>query len=225
MTPGLFEVREFERIEVTPSTTLLRVSGEMGEALSTNLMPTLLLTDGEQTDRLSPLPTGPESPGIVFAAFRIRSERLADAVTFSLDLGDDKLVDLGSPVQHPLPRRRPARTRPDGPETAQLPVAVATVDHPAAPVAPAQESRRAADPENMPTISPADTPFDRWLTGALGALGAEPEAVETPAPGPSPEPPAMQPLPRWPQSTASAALDQLLTELAALPERGSGSAS
>jgi hypothetical protein len=141
-------------IQVTPSTGLLRVSAEATADHPEKWNPVLVISEGEREERIAPLPTGPDPPGAALAAFRVPMARLEHELTFSLELDEDTVVELGAPARHDLARRRPRPHRPAAPPappaSARRPPGAES--RPAAEPRPGAESRPAAEPR--PAIEP-----------------------------------------------------------------------
>ena len=93
-----FELEEFELIEATPGTALLRIAARAALPQAGRPLHMIIERAG-QHHRLTPLPAPPDASGMFRVAFTAPSAIVA-AAQFSLELPDRSLVVL------PAPRRR-----------------------------------------------------------------------------------------------------------------------
>ncbi len=97
------ELEEFELVEAAPGTALLRVALRLHERSDMSGSPTLLVEAGGRTHPLSALPSPPDPPGLLRAAFSAPTGILEGGASFTLELS------VGSALQLPAPARRSRR--------------------------------------------------------------------------------------------------------------------
>jgi len=103
--PSSIVLENFERIEATPETALLRIAGHVSGHGS--LEPPALLIGESRPRRLVPLPAPPNPPGVLRAAYRAPRTVLEGESAFALELGEGVVVDLPSPRLARLRREPP----------------------------------------------------------------------------------------------------------------------
>src|SRR5436309_2309567 len=121
-----FELEGFERVDATAERALLRVNARMGG--NGGSPPALVVDDGQQLHRLTPLPSPPGEPGALRAAYSAPVALLAGRTAFALELASGEMVDL------PAPARR--RTAPGRRRAVEVPVAPQPRRRGAEPAAP-----------------------------------------------------------------------------------------
>jgi hypothetical protein len=112
--PSSIELEEFELVQATPGTVLLRVTARAPASIPRE--PTLLVDDGEHVHRVRPLPSPPDPDGWLRAAYSLRSEILDDMPAFMLEVWPGAFFDLPDPLE----RGRPVLRRASLEDTAAL---------------------------------------------------------------------------------------------------------
>ena len=92
------ELQGFERIDASPGTALLRVTGTHAGTKKKRRPLTLVIDDGSQLHRLAPLPAPPDSGDMLRVAFSAPVALLGGRTAFALDLGRGEIVDLPAPT-------------------------------------------------------------------------------------------------------------------------------
>jgi hypothetical protein len=107
--PAAIELTEFERVDATPGTVLLRLAARAMRGTSFAEPHTLVVDDGRAVHRLSALPAAPDPSGLWRAAFSAPARLLGPHSCYSLELSDGSVVNLPAPIPRP-----PVPTAPTG---------------------------------------------------------------------------------------------------------------
>lgn len=121
-------IGDFEHVAVGSSVVLLRVSGRSSRPRSApDWRPTLVADHGSDRQRYAPLPSPPDSEGVVRAAYSVPATLVGAGTRFWLELDDGQVLELGDPT--PGAARRPApaseRTEPEPDDVTTLTTALA----------------------------------------------------------------------------------------------------
>ena len=118
-------IAEFEHVAAGPSVTLLRVRAALsGAARTPERRPELVAEHAGGLDRFEPLPSPPDPPGVLRAAYSVPAALVAPETSFTLELDGGAVVAL--PVPTAGPARRPEATDPSG--AAQRPEATQSAE-------------------------------------------------------------------------------------------------
>jgi hypothetical protein len=193
----------------------------------------LVVVTGDRRDRIAPLPTGPDPPGEMLAAFPLPLATLEEELQFALELDEATVVELGVPSRHEVSRRprratvppvRPERAADPKPIRAPLPVAPAgdsTIDR---WLSNTLDALQASDDQPQPSTTEPDVGADGWLTSAERTLhgdGPEPtgHTPRRPQDGGSAADRLRPYLLQEPEVDPAEALDRLIAELSAIEPR------
>jgi chromosome segregation ATPase len=102
--PSEFELVEFEQVEPTPGTALLRITGRSGTEQNPVVSALLIADGGQAPHRVSPLPSPPGPPGTVRIAFSAPLDVVRRGTKFALELLDGSVIRLPAPSKHRPPR-------------------------------------------------------------------------------------------------------------------------
>ena len=95
-TPAEFELVEFEQVEAAPGTVLLRIAARPSPAVAAQPL-TLVIGTGEDEYRCAQLPSLPDPPGLIRAAFSAPLDQVGRGVSFALELPNRTRVQLPAP--------------------------------------------------------------------------------------------------------------------------------
>ncbi|MGZ4167150.1 MAG: hypothetical protein ACXVFO_10935 [Solirubrobacteraceae bacterium] len=126
------KIAEFEHVAAGPAVMLLRVrAGVPAAGQGPDQRPQLVAEHDGGLQRFAALPSPPDPPGVLRAAYSVPPTLIAPETTFTLELGDGTLVALPAPTAGTA--RRPAAPLPaeGGGPAAPLP---ADVGSPTAPL-------------------------------------------------------------------------------------------
>ncbi len=105
------ELEEFEQVDAAPGIALLRLVARSASVDFAGALVLLLLDDGRQTRRLTPLPAPPDPPGQLRVGFSTSSRMVRDARRFTLQLPDGRKLALPTPRRRSAPIKRSATLR------------------------------------------------------------------------------------------------------------------
>ncbi len=92
------EIGEFEHVAVGPSVMLLRVSGRSSGRPNPERRPELVADHGSGQERYAALPSPPDPPGVLRAAYSVPAAVVGAEARFWLDLGGESTVELPAPT-------------------------------------------------------------------------------------------------------------------------------
>ncbi|MGZ4298576.1 MAG: hypothetical protein ACXVE4_14460 [Solirubrobacteraceae bacterium] len=105
------KIAEFEHVAAGPAVMLLRVrAGVPAAGQGPDQRPQLVAEHGGGLQRFAALPSPPDPPGVLRAAYSVPPTLIAPETTFTLELGDGTLVALPAPTAGTA--RRPAAPLP-----------------------------------------------------------------------------------------------------------------
>jgi hypothetical protein len=93
------ELHEFDQIEATPGTALLRITAQSAVSDGASGFPVLLVDDANTVHRVAALPGPPDSTGLLQCAFPTPLAILEQPVSFALELAEGSVVELPDPTR------------------------------------------------------------------------------------------------------------------------------
>jgi hypothetical protein len=106
---GSLTIDEFEHVAAGPSVTLLRVRADLsGGAQAPDRRPELVAEYPGGLERFAALPSPPDPPGVLRAAYSVPATLIAPEITFTLELDGGLVVPLHPPSAGAARRPEPA---------------------------------------------------------------------------------------------------------------------
>jgi hypothetical protein len=120
-------IAEFEHVAAGPSVRLLRVRAAVsGAPRVPDRRPELVAEHAGGLERFAPLPSPPDPPGLLRAAYSVPAALVGPETTFTLELDSGAIIALPVPTEGAA--RRPAATESAEPDPAALAARLAELE-------------------------------------------------------------------------------------------------